>query len=93
MTGNRITPTDRCLAAVEASLADRTEENRSAARAAFLAVPLSERRGLLGDMDNKDWPLRVLVAGPGGLTYLPIDPPVTQETYDRALAYFENRAR
>lgn len=85
--------TARCLAAVDAFLADRTEENRAAARTAFLAVPLSYRRGLLGDMDNKDWPLRVLVAGPGGRTYLPIDPPVTQEAYDRAVAYFEQRAR
>ncbi|MFB6518412.1 NADAR domain-containing protein [Streptomyces sp. NPDC056401] len=82
----------RCMAAVEAFLADRTEEKRAAARAAFLAVPVSRRRAL-GDMDSKDWPLRVLVAGPGGRTYLPIDPPVTQEAYDRAVAYFEQSAR
>ncbi|WDV49083.1 hypothetical protein PV963_00230 [Streptomyces coeruleorubidus] len=31
--------TDRCLAAVDAFLADRTEENRAAARAACLAIP------------------------------------------------------
>ncbi|WP_327252902.1 NADAR family protein [Streptomyces sp. NBC_01244] len=81
----------RCMAAVEAFLADRTEENRSAARTAFLAVPVSRRRAL-GDMDSKDWPLRVLVAGPGGRTYVPADPPVTQEAYDRAVEYFEQRA-
>ncbi|MCT4353450.1 NADAR family protein [Streptomyces sp. Je 1-79] len=83
----------RCLAAVDAFLADRTEENRAAAHAAFLAVPASRRRYVLGDMDTKDWPLRVLVAGPGGRTYLPSDPPVSQESYDRALAYFEERTR
>ncbi|WP_432169384.1 NADAR family protein [Streptomyces sp. 1222.5] len=85
--------TGRCLAAVDVFLADPTEENRAAARAAFLAVPASRRRYALGDMDSKDWPLRTLVAGPGGRTYLPNDPPVTQAAYDRALAYFEERAR
>nr|WP_328891558.1 NADAR family protein [Streptomyces sp. NBC_00316] len=85
--------TGRCLAAIDAFLADRTEGNRTAARTAFLAIPVSRRRYALGDMDSKDWPLRVLVAGPGGQTYLPIDPPVTQDAYNRALAYFEDRAR
>ncbi|MFD4240532.1 NADAR family protein [Streptomyces sp. NPDC058525] len=85
--------TGRCLAAVDAFLADRTEENRTAAHTAFLAIPASRRRYALSDMDTKDWPLRVLVAGPGGQTYRPGDPPVTQEAYDRALAYFEDRAR
>ncbi|MFI9291758.1 NADAR family protein [Streptomyces gardneri] len=85
--------TGRCLAAVGVFLADRTEDNRAAAHTAFLAIPSSQRRYALGDMDSKDWPLRVLVAGPGGRTYLPSDPPVSQEHYDRALAYFEERAR
>ncbi|MFI9787037.1 NADAR domain-containing protein [Kitasatospora sp. NPDC051984] len=85
--------TGRCLAAVDTFLADRTETNRAAARAAFLAVPESQRRYALGDMDRKDWPLRVLVAGPGGRTYLPSDRAVTQKDYDNALAYFEERAR
>ncbi|MFD3993493.1 NADAR domain-containing protein [Streptomyces sp. NPDC058583] len=85
--------TGRCLAAVDVFLADRTEENRAAAHTAFLAIPASQRRYALGDMDRKDWPLRVLVAGPGGRTCLPSDPPVSQEHYDRALAYFEERAR
>ncbi|GJF33450.1 hypothetical protein KNE206_61500 [Kitasatospora sp. NE20-6] len=85
--------TGRCLAVVDAFLADRTEENRAAARTAFLAVPESQRRYALGDMDSKDRPLRVLVAGPGGRTYLRADPPVTQEDHDSALAYFEERAR
>ncbi|MEU8773414.1 NADAR family protein [Streptomyces sp. NPDC048606] len=85
--------TARCLAAVDAFLADRTEANRIAVRTAFLAIPITRRRFALGDMDRKDRPLRVLVAGPGGDTYLPSDAPVTQDAYDRALAYFEDRAR
>ncbi|MFJ6437365.1 NADAR family protein [Streptomyces sp. NPDC091416] len=85
--------TGRCLAAVDTFLSDRTEENRAAARNAFLAIPVSQRRYALGDMDSEDWPLRVLVAGPGGETYVPVDGPITQEAYDRAVAYFEERAR
>ncbi|MFF5788634.1 NADAR family protein [Streptomyces sp. NPDC012693] len=85
--------TGRCLAAVDVFLADRTEENRAAARTAFLAIPASKRRYALGDMDAKDGPLRFLVAGPGGRTYRPTEPPVSQEAYDRALTYFEERAR
>ncbi|MFJ9767632.1 NADAR family protein [Streptomyces erythrochromogenes] len=85
--------TERCLAAVDVFLADRTEENRAAAGAAFLAVPESQRRFALGDMDRKDWPLRVLAAGPGGRTYLSFDGTVSQENYNGALAYFEERAR
>ncbi|MCX4749742.1 NADAR family protein [Kitasatospora sp. NBC_01287] len=85
--------TGRCLAAVDVFLADRTEENRAAARAAFLAVPESRRRYALGDMDRKDQPLRVLLAGPGGQSYHSFDHPITQEDYDEAVAYFEERAR
>ncbi|MFJ8011020.1 NADAR family protein [Streptomyces sp. NPDC096339] len=89
----RADSTGRCLAAVDAFLADRTEDNRAAARAAFLAIPVSRRRYALGDMDSKDWPLRVMAAGPGGTTYLPTDPQVTEEQYERAVAYLEERAR
>ncbi|MFG3491621.1 NADAR family protein [Streptomyces sp. NPDC047972] len=85
--------TDRCLAAVDVFLADPTEENREAARTALLAVPETQRCYALGDMDLKDRPLRVLVAGPGGRTYRPDEPPVSQEEYDRAVAYFEERER
>ncbi|MFF2073466.1 NADAR family protein [Kitasatospora sp. NPDC058162] len=85
--------TERCLAAVDVFLADRTEENRAAAHAAFLAIPESQRCYALGDMDRKDRPLRVLVAGPGGRTYMSFDGTVTQQDYDAALAYFEERAR
>jgi len=85
--------TGRCLKAVDTFLADRTEENRTAARAAFLAIPRTQRRYTLGELDRKDSPLRVLVAGPGGQTSIPHDQPITQEVYDRAVAYFEDQAR
>ncbi|MFD7628855.1 NADAR family protein [Streptomyces sp. NPDC059851] len=85
--------TGRCLAAVDAFLADRTEENRAVARAAYLAIPHTQRRYALGDMDRKDGPLRVLVAGPGGDDVHRPDERVTQERYDEAVAYFEERNR
>ncbi|MBT2403674.1 MULTISPECIES: NADAR family protein [unclassified Streptomyces] len=85
--------TARCLAAVDVFLADRTEENRAAALAAYLAIPETQRRYALGDMDRKDWPLQVLVAGPGGVPDGWSDEPVSQEVYDEAVTYFEERAR
>ncbi|MER7760672.1 NADAR family protein [Streptomyces sp. NPDC097619] len=85
--------TDRCLTAVDAFLADRTEEHREAARRAYLAIPETSRTFALGDMDRGDGPLRALVAGPGGLFEDRPDEPVDQAEYDEALAYFEERAR
>ncbi|GGW76487.1 NADAR family protein [Streptomyces caelestis] len=86
--------TDRCLAAVDAFLADRTEENRAAARAAYLAIPETQRHYALGDMDRKDWPFQVLVTGPGEhLDGTPPGEPATREEYDDAIAYFEERAK
>lgn len=84
--------TDRCLAAVEAFLADRTEEKRAAARAAYLAVPATQRPYALGDMGSQDWPLEALVAGPGGALEGWSDHPVSAQEYEEALAYFEERA-
>jgi hypothetical protein len=43
--------TGRCLAAVETFLANRTEENRAAARTAFLAIPVPQRRYALGAVE------------------------------------------
>ncbi|MFD9572828.1 NADAR family protein [Streptomyces sp. NPDC059982] len=85
--------TARCLAAVDVFLADRTEDNRAAARAAYLSVPETVRLYALGDMDRKDRPLRVLVAGPGGRTPGASGGTVTQEAYAEAVAYFEDRAQ
>ncbi|MEU6908618.1 hypothetical protein ABZ935_25250 [Streptomyces coeruleorubidus] len=48
--------TARCLAAVDAFLADRTEENRTAARAAYLGIPETQRHYALGDMDRAPGP-------------------------------------
>ncbi|MCX4403274.1 hypothetical protein OG840_15885 [Streptomyces sp. NBC_01764] len=48
--------TARCLAAVDVFLADRTEDNRAAVHAAYLAIAKTQRRYALGDMDRKDWP-------------------------------------
>ncbi|WP_406858886.1 NADAR family protein [Streptomyces sp. HUAS MG47] len=85
--------TGRCLAAVDVFLADRTEENRAAVREAYLAIPETRRRFALGDMDRRDIPLQVLVAGPGGPSPDFPDEPVEQAEYDEAIGYFEERAR
>ncbi|MFJ9921758.1 hypothetical protein ACIRSF_20970 [Streptomyces rubiginosohelvolus] len=44
--------TGRAPAAVDVFLGNRTEDNRAAAEAAFLAVPASRRRYALGDMES-----------------------------------------
>ncbi|MFI1186552.1 NADAR family protein [Streptomyces californicus] len=85
--------TARCLAAVDVFLGDRTEENRAAALAAYVAIPETQRHYALGDMDRKDGPLQVLVAGPGGVADRWPDEPVSQAMYDEAVSYFEERAR
>ncbi|KJY19181.1 MULTISPECIES: NADAR family protein [Streptomyces] len=85
--------TARCLAAVDVFLAARTEDNRAAALAAYLAVPETVRHYALGDMDRKDRPLKVLVAGPGGRIPDERGETVTREEYDAAVAYFEDRAQ
>lgn len=85
--------TQRCLAAVDAYLDDPTEHNRSVARAAYLAIPATQRRYALGDMDYKDGPLRVLVAGPGGETDACPGEKVGEDEYAAAVAYFEERAK
>ncbi|MFC0431665.1 NADAR family protein [Kutzneria buriramensis] len=78
----------RCLAAVSAFLDDRTEENRAAVRETYLAIPETVRRQALGDMDRGDEPLQALAVGPGGTAFNP-EGVVTQEEYDRAVAYFD----
>ncbi|MEU6310864.1 NADAR family protein [Streptomyces sp. NPDC047014] len=83
--------TGRCLAAVDVFLADRTETNRAAAHAAYLAIPETVRLYALGDMDRKDHPLRVLVAGPGGRMPDERGETVTREVYEEAVGYFEER--
>ncbi|MDT0203378.1 hypothetical protein [Nocardioides sp. AE5] len=84
----RPTSSQRCLQAAEDFLAHPDEAHRDALRAAYLAIPAHERRYVLGDMDLKDRPLRVLITAPGG----EIDGrPVTPKDYAQATAYFAER--
>ncbi|MGC0373944.1 NADAR family protein [Streptomyces sp. SAI-229] len=85
--------TDRCLAAVDAFLADRTEGKRAAARDAYFAIPETRRPYALGDMHEKDRPLWILVHGPDGSGGRRPDEGITREEYEEALAYFEDGAR
>ncbi|MEV6522501.1 NADAR family protein [Longispora sp. NPDC051575] len=87
----RPTAEARCDEAVEVFRRAPTEENRSALREAYLAVPEHERM-YLGDMDVKDWPYRALTTPAGE----PLDgdgDPVTAEDHAEALEFFADRAR
>jgi hypothetical protein len=55
--------TGRCLLALDQYLQSRSEAARAALGAAYEAIPAHLRRYALGDMDAKDWPLRVLYTG------------------------------
>jgi predicted NAD-dependent protein-ADP-ribosyltransferase YbiA (DUF1768 family) len=55
----------RCLDAIRAYLGNRTEANRLAIRAAYLAIPEHLRANLLGDTEQRDWPVQVLIADDG----------------------------
>lgn len=88
--------TSRCLLALDKYLASRSEADRAALRAAYEGIPEHVRVYALGDMDSKDWPLRVLCAGPGGEVetyYQPGRESVTEEMHQRALDYFADRQR
>lgn len=87
--------TGRCLLALDQYLQTRSETNQAAFRAAYEAIPAHFRRSALGDMDRKDWPLRVLCAGiggtldfSGGRTWT-----VTEQMHQEALDYFGDRQR
>ncbi|CAM5456146.1 hypothetical protein GCM10010329_33350 [Streptomyces spiroverticillatus] len=84
----RPTSTERCLAAVEVFLAERTEANRAALRAAHLEIPESLRAYALGDMDARDIPIRVLAAGPDGG-----DEGFDEEDHGEAVRYFAEHAQ
>jgi predicted NAD-dependent protein-ADP-ribosyltransferase YbiA (DUF1768 family) len=84
--------TDRCLAALEVFRDQPTESHRAALREAYEAIPEHLRIYALGDQDSKDWPLRVLVAGPGNhLGRRDEDEVVTEEMHAAALNYFIDR--
>jgi hypothetical protein len=57
--------TGRCLQAVQTYLTDATEDNRLRVRQRYLAIPEHLRIYALGDMDNRDWPLKVLATAIG----------------------------
>lgn len=88
--------TGRCLLVLDRYLQSRSAEDRAALSAAYEAIPEHLRRYALGDMDSKDWPLRVLAAGVGGQVetyYEPGHEPVTREMHQQALDYFAERQR
>lgn len=85
--------TGRCLAAVDVFRDQPSEANRAAVREAYEAIPEHLRRYALGDMDRKDFPLRVIATGPGNQIELwsgnTVD--VTEEMHASALEYFAER--
>jgi ribA/ribD-fused uncharacterized protein len=88
--------TGRCLLALDRYLQSRSEEDRAALSAAYEAIPEHLRHYALGDMDSKDWPLRVLAAGVGGQIetyYEPGHELVTGEMHQQVLDYFADRER
>jgi hypothetical protein len=90
----RPTTKTRCLEALERYREQPTESRRRELSAAYLAIPSHERDYILGDMDVRDWPLRVL-ASKVGKKALGVGPTrvVTEENRASALAYFEERER
>lgn len=82
----------RCLAALDVFRSQPTEDNRAALREAYEAIPEHLRIYALGDQDSKDWPLRVLVTGPGHrLAWRGEDEVVTEDMHAAALRYFTDR--
>lgn len=84
---------ERCLAVVDVFRRDPSEENRAALREAYEAIPEHLRIYALGDQDRKDFPLRVLVTGPGTEIerWEGNHIPVTEAMHAQALDYFTER--
>ncbi|HWS36504.1 MAG TPA: hypothetical protein VN408_27680 [Actinoplanes sp.] len=84
--------TGRCLLAVQAYLADPTEDNRLLVRQGYLAIPEHQRVYALGDMDARDQPLRVLATAVGDVVEgYADDEVVTAELHAEAVEYFRER--
>jgi predicted NAD-dependent protein-ADP-ribosyltransferase YbiA (DUF1768 family) len=81
--------TGRARLALDRYLERRTESDRQALRDAYLAIPEHRRHFMLGDMDAKDQPVRVLCTPVGERTTY--DELVTEEMHTEALAYFADR--
>ena len=79
---------DHCLEALETYLADQTEANRMLLADAFTAIPDHRKNYILGDMDARAWPLRVLITPVGADLAGEI---VTEDRRAEALAYFAER--
>jgi hypothetical protein len=59
----RPTARDRCRAAYGAFQKEQTEANRGELKRAYESVPEHLRRYVLGDMDVKDFPIRMIIYG------------------------------
>ncbi|MDE3720198.1 NADAR family protein [Nocardiopsis sp. N85] len=88
----RPTSPDRCREVPDAFLADPDEARRTAPRTAYLEIPETQRRYVLGDMDAEDGSLVAVAFGPGGT------PPargsnarVTEKEHGYAREYFAER--
>ena len=92
----RPTSSQRCLQAVDQFLDDPNDENRARLAAAYAAVPPHLRMYLLGDQDNKDTPLRILLTPIGeklDTVYGPTDRVVTRDMHEAAVAYFRQHRK
>ncbi|XVU29539.1 NADAR family protein [Actinoplanes sp. CA-054009] len=84
--------TGRCLQAVRDYLSDATEDNRLLIRERYLAIPGHLRTYALGDMDNRDWPLRVLATAVGDTVEGDYEDRVaTAALHAKAAEYFRDR--
>ena len=86
----------RCWDALLAYAAEPSPENLAIVRERYHAVPEHRRIFMLGDMDQNDVPVRILLAAPGDT--IPARRPdhtvtVTPETREWALAYFRRSER
>ncbi|MEV6110041.1 NADAR family protein [Streptomyces sp. NPDC051940] len=85
--------TRRCLSLLDVFRDQPTEQNRAALREAYEAIPGHLRIYALGDQDRKDFPLKVVVAGPGNRFEAPSGKTVvvTEGMHASAMEYFAER--
>ncbi|WP_203903977.1 NADAR family protein [Virgisporangium aliadipatigenens] len=91
LLNDRPDATGRCLLAVRTYLADPTQDNRLVVRDRYEAIPEHLRVYALGDMDNRDRPLKVLATAVGDTD--PDGEVVTAAMHAEAVAYFRERDR
>jgi predicted NAD-dependent protein-ADP-ribosyltransferase YbiA (DUF1768 family) len=84
--------TGRCLQAVQIYLSEATEDNRLRIRQRYLAIPEHLRIYALGDMDSRDWPLKVLATAIGDTAEGDYEDEVaTPALHAEAVEYFRDR--